>query len=512
MLMKNGSPLVLYHGTAAEFETFWPLSHFGTRRAAERILLMNGSRIKSNILSFWPLDDFELDEKGCERIIPVHLKINRSLHLPDFDHSLFGYKLMVYQLLFARQSGGTPPLWYNRRRVRGRDVNTRKTFETFVQNPDCINEFRFIFNNPIGLSKDGVKKELTLGGLFEFTGDDMTDCSNVMVQRMIRFFESMGYDSISYFNNCEDVGSQSYIVFRPENIVRLDKVGELSHRPEATAELDAIRKDELKKMELCRLMPVEIEELYGFGEDILPYSFSKKMPKAKTYWMRFAFERVIPNILSVCKKHDISVGEVEQAVLFGIEYALKTDIRPAPVIAGCALGAAMRAVPQAETINTSVSFADTFDLLMPLKKKPIFSFGGFFGVGLACIPNAEKDIKQFLNTLFFDLSHEEQDEAAAALLLSKMETKPTDGIAACIWDALRTLNAWQNGTNPELFVTPFAKRLAAFTPHQQRCYLNRQSYFLSRTPFICPQLNFKNRSKCSSIMAILNAGKKRIRS
>lgn len=112
---SDGKPVTLYHGTNGEFEIFRPLSHFGTKNAADAILQKRGNRITSYSLpeqkssKQFILDDLngKISRKtGTSRVIPVYLKIKNPIVLPDLGgHTVNSYKRMIFSLLLARQLG-----------------------------------------------------------------------------------------------------------------------------------------------------------------------------------------------------------------------------------------------------------------------------------------------------------------------------------------------------------------------------------------------------------------------
>lgn len=70
---KKGNPLIVYHGTDANFETFLPLSHFGTAKAANGRLSS-----KRNI--------YGASADG-QHVMPVYLSIQNPLRIADAEAS-----------------------------------------------------------------------------------------------------------------------------------------------------------------------------------------------------------------------------------------------------------------------------------------------------------------------------------------------------------------------------------------------------------------------------------------
>lgn len=79
----------------------------------------------------------------------------------------------------------------------------------------------FIFNAPWDLSVEQRLQELQMGALFtpypELNNPNMKfvkDIEHVQVQRMIRFFESKGFDCFAYVNIGEDKGHRASRYFK----------------------------------------------------------------------------------------------------------------------------------------------------------------------------------------------------------------------------------------------------------------------------------------------------------
>ncbi len=76
---KHGDPMVMYHGTKENFDTFLPWSHFGTARAAnDRIKYVQAQTLgrPGAARRYKPQE---------ERIIPVYLHIENPLRVEDKD-------------------------------------------------------------------------------------------------------------------------------------------------------------------------------------------------------------------------------------------------------------------------------------------------------------------------------------------------------------------------------------------------------------------------------------------
>ena len=72
------------------------------------------------------------------------------------------------------------------------------------------------------MEHDDVLRELAQEKLYK-PENISTDRFHLALQRMIKYFEYLGYDGFHYINEYEDPGHISYIPFRPEQIIRLDQ-------------------------------------------------------------------------------------------------------------------------------------------------------------------------------------------------------------------------------------------------------------------------------------------------
>lgn len=70
---KKGQPLVVHHGTNLDFETFLPLSHFGTARSANDRLSTQRNLYGGTLAG--------------QHVVPVYLSIRHPLRVTDADAS-----------------------------------------------------------------------------------------------------------------------------------------------------------------------------------------------------------------------------------------------------------------------------------------------------------------------------------------------------------------------------------------------------------------------------------------
>ncbi len=307
MLTQNGQPLTLYHGTCSEFELFRPLSHFGTRQAAEQIVARphiaydrfnNDSFEQKCAKASQQLREImENRKKGITpqkpvpRIIPVYLRINNPLVLPDIHgHDMSDYKNIIFRMLMCRQWGDESLLYQSNRLEQNNGLNRKTNFNRLCQSADFMSEIRFIFNHPFDCPYGDVLWELAAGGFYPLAikmeqGRTVEEINrtHLAAQRMIRFFEERGYDGIQYRNEHEDKNSISYICFRSEQVVRLDRqlmITRPTSRPKNESILQKIRERVLPFVKPTPLTEQEMEMLYFFELEV-GHKNSALMPRLK---------------------------------------------------------------------------------------------------------------------------------------------------------------------------------------------------------------------------------------
>lgn len=269
----NNTPLVLWHGTCAKFDTFYPLSQFAVDKyisdssqfytqlrhppkerfqegtfdkLVHKELMAILSRTKKSI------SDQRLKKRPDFKIIPVHLKMRNPLILScfgfDLDPNLSG---LIWAIL----------------KKRGKNLSKEKT--------SVYSDF--IFKDSYQISTSKIQKELALGHLFSYSENEEDNHYHLAAQRFIFFMEKMGYDGIlydEYMKNSVDAyregkistfDGRSYVIFHPDQAIRLDKKIDVpTIRPSTrdTIELDKIFYQYQKKYQpqkidqreqLCRL-------------------------------------------------------------------------------------------------------------------------------------------------------------------------------------------------------------------------------------------------------------------
>lgn len=203
ILTENNRSMLVYHGTPAQIDTLRPLSHLGSLKAAHNVEIKTDEENNlnnRNILSGY--------------LVMSHPKKVLDLHI----HDRMSYQGLV-TLFLAEKSV---------------DLNKIKDC-TYLSLDNYLKPFYptvwFIFKNPFEMDIKDVQTELELETLYpvahessSFHDADALNRDHLVYQRMIRFFESEGYDGLSYINQVEDKGHTSYITFRPNQFIQMDQL------------------------------------------------------------------------------------------------------------------------------------------------------------------------------------------------------------------------------------------------------------------------------------------------
>ena len=239
LLDKDKKPLVFYHATPClkKIKSFFPLSHFGTKSASDMRAMhfvYKALKIKE------PLKlDVDIPPWMKKREIPkinrysVNLCIKSPLKIFDLaNHSLMQYYNWFYHFYKPKSRFLT-----GEERCEGDVVGPAK-----IGYKKCLSEFIFI--DPFTRSEQQIKDELLSETLYDISSDEknmtyipsflesvlkkvnranFSLAEKLVYQRMIRFLEGEGYDGFVYQNECEDEGSNSYIIFRPQQVFDLDE-------------------------------------------------------------------------------------------------------------------------------------------------------------------------------------------------------------------------------------------------------------------------------------------------
>ena len=260
---ENKKPIMFFHSTPCEkIEFFLPLSHFGTRKAAQ----MRSIHFVYKALGIpAPL---KMPEE-----VPTHLiqKLNQLQNIPKFKiFSVYlAMKSPVHMPDIVHHSVEQYYRWFSRRYVpKSQYLTPQERCEGDVIGPARIKYkgimSEFLFLDPFTRSEDELRKELTAESFYavpeklsipEYIPSFLspilskTDkklyflAEKVALQRMMRYLESEGHDGFVYQNECEDKGQKSYIIFRPEQVFHpSEKVNE-HIVPEKTTEQKSFLQD-----------------------------------------------------------------------------------------------------------------------------------------------------------------------------------------------------------------------------------------------------------------------------
>ena len=112
---------------------------------------------------------------------------------------------------------------------------TRRPEENSVDTMKDANIYSdFIFKDSQTRSHDKVQKELKMGHLFPISQNEEENRYHLTAQRLVLFLEKLGYDGIQYdymkdsvdayrSGQIKDFDNRAFVIFRPEQVVRLDK-------------------------------------------------------------------------------------------------------------------------------------------------------------------------------------------------------------------------------------------------------------------------------------------------
>ncbi len=251
---KNHEPLKLYHGTKTRFDTFRPFSHFGTMLAAHEVATCCARENVPELLDYRSKAYSDLycsdTEKGEPYIIPVYLQMRHPYRCLDLtSHVIENYKKMVLNELINDNISMTLKNSY----PILQKFNVVALLDASVMEQSVSPYYSMIFHDPYEMSSQDVKRELSLDTIYAPAkrrvkpySIDETNRHHLVLQRMARYFERRGYDGFVYTNHSEDAGSDSYIIFRSEQVIRLDRPECNLERPIRTDE----QKQELNQMEM----------------------------------------------------------------------------------------------------------------------------------------------------------------------------------------------------------------------------------------------------------------------
>lgn len=434
---------VFYHGTYNEFSRFRPLSHFGSIYAAKAVLNQKVKKTElidiNNIIGSLSYG-LTFSEEQTPHIIPVKLNLQNTYEMQDVEASherSFFSDLLLFHFI--------------------KDLK-RKLLSA---------RYDYIVKEPFGKTPlIDVQKELESDSLYVYNQDGKYETEklnryHLFLQRMIHYFESIGFDGFHYTNHYEDAGHISYVPFRPESIIRLDTaVGESDNSKVIKNDniLALSGERDLSNDEQCTLRFEKIYRMEGSAEKMFLLSLNKKallrpssfrqIMKEKAYYSKVLFSEVMPKIERITNQsrygyHGLS--HTQQVGLFGIELALSVHQDPLPVILAAGLH---------DCARVNDEYCEQH--------------------GPRCEPIARK----FLADNYPDLLPVDVERIVKAVKEHTVGRNSSDLVSACLWDADRVRLSWEMGFAPEFFSTPYGKKLGALTRSKQEKYIADQEKFL----------------------------------
>ena len=269
--------MICWHGTCADFDVFHPLSYFAVdrhisesaefyrkQRCADRKFISDDEVVKRMFQGLEESLALALSLKNIPqsqdkhpnfKIIPVHLKMKNPLQLSSWefhlDEALIGL------------------VWGLTRRAQENTLDTMKDANVYGD---------FIFKDTQTRSHGEVQKELKMGHLYPVSKNEEENRYHLTAQRLILFLESLGYDGVQYdymkdsvdayrSGEIKDFYNRAFFIFRPEQIVRLDKkVDVLSTQP-----------SQQERIELNKIF-------YRYQQTHRPYKINQKELMHRTCW------------------------------------------------------------------------------------------------------------------------------------------------------------------------------------------------------------------------------------
>jgi len=204
---EDGSPKMVFHSTFADFEGFFPLSHFGTTAAARQRL--------SAREHFPPLR--EQDPSGA-RTIPAYLSLQNPIDVGEEGLRVGGAWSttadMLNQLtntLADDTSGPGDPMWSVIDEVR------ELAGQAFVDEDGVVmfksmHSIELLLNDVRRGFRDLAQEDT------DFSFEELTGMLAGRLEEIISVLEASGIDGVIYTNVVEDYGSTSYIAFRPGSV------------------------------------------------------------------------------------------------------------------------------------------------------------------------------------------------------------------------------------------------------------------------------------------------------
>lgn len=420
-----------YHGTRAEFDTFRPLSHFGSLRAAQLILTLPQT-LEDEAFDFLSYKIRQMFSKTClnkheKKIIPVKLNLTNTYELQDkhavHDHKYY-YDTMCHHVTQDLGLSGIPK---------------------FVD---------VIFMEPFSMSDSAVISELMTDNLYLPTTNRYANANHLTAQRMIHYFETMGYDGFHYVNMHEDIGHISYVPFRPCNIIRQDRQIIAPEKPNTiiTAHYDT---DDIRQATWGENWAIRHEKKFHtqvqqYQQNLFCPNLIADKQDTKEYWVRILETDLLPKLEKITNQSRYGyhgLTHTEQVALYGIDIAIACQCDVLPVLLACGLH---------DVARTNDKYCEEH--------------------GPRAVPIGDKFITQY----YPNMLPAEKNKILNAVRNHTIGRKAPDIISACLWDADRIRLSWEYGFRPKFFSTKFGLHLAGLDKEKQKEYIKNQNNMLVR--------------------------------
>lgn len=328
-----------------------------------------------------------------------------------------------------------------------------------------------IFTEPFQMCNKDVHNELEIDNLYNWHPvADRTNCDNLCQQRMIQYFEHLGYNGFNYINvNDSNI---SYIVFRPEHIMRMDNTSkflehnsplQISHNYEIShyREMSNFEKKLLNEAESLHNISKNLKTQMWKNICLQPSVIKFAIPVRK-YYTKLLANDILPSIENIGTQQKYGYHGLYthtfQVAQFAIELALSVWTDPLPVILGAALH----------------DIARTHD-------DDDYAHG----------PQGAKIARDFLNENYKHLFPGTIDKIVYAIENHTIGEKAPDLISACVWDADRIRLSWEMGYDEKFFNTEYGKYIASLPrSNNEFATLNSKGQQFSQKKYIENQLKF----------------------
>lgn len=430
-----------YHGTHHDFDRFFPLSHFGTQEAAQIILDIGphdfGEYLNAITQKKRPdMPDTAPVSASKPRIITAKFNINKTYEISDINthHDIMYYKDMFLYHIFDELKLNGIPEFYDNIFVAPMYMNIR----------DVINELN---SDNLYTVETQTKNNMTADEINRY---------HLCYQRMIQYWEHLGFNGFHYTNTLEAPGHISYVIFRPENILTANnKTSGIVHTSNKKYSERILRNatlQEEKTLARERETRTKIEEKKASVANFLKFpndpEHAQKRLISYEYWTRHYFNEILPKIKEITKQPENGyhgLNHTNQVAIFGITLAIAANTNP-------------ELVALAAGLHDCARTNDKYDLKH----------------GPKCRPIAEKFLTQNATHLFPG----EHDKIINAIVNHTNGTIPPDMISGCLWDADRIRLSWERGYEARYFSTESGHVLARMNTEQQDMYINTQNKFL----------------------------------